>query len=157
FDLGTLRFENTGQYHRGRSARARANGNVVAEFGQIPPDLANARKLKQEIYIAQIYINRLLALPLRAPRYQPLSKFPAVDRDFSFVFPDGVSFEQLQSAVSRLEIADLQSFAPVEIFRGGAIQAGKYSILLRAQFQSLERTLRDDEVGQWSREIMRAL
>jgi phenylalanyl-tRNA synthetase beta chain len=46
---------------------------------------------------------------------------------------------------------------PVEIFRGGAIPAGKYSILLRATFQSRERTLREDEVAEWSGRIIKAV
>ena len=44
-----------------------------------------------------------------------------------------------------------------EIFRGGSIPAGKYSLLLRAQFQSAQRTLRDDEVAKWSEQIVRAM
>jgi phenylalanyl-tRNA synthetase beta chain len=46
---------------------------------------------------------------------------------------------------------------PVEIFRGGSIEPGKYSILLRARFQSNERTLREDEVAQWSAKVVAAL
>ena len=145
-------------FHPGRSARALADGmTVVAQFGQLHPDVAAARKLKQEIYIAEIHLDRLLALPLRTPRYQPLSKFPAVDRDFSFIFPENVKFAQIQNAMSGLKIAELQTFRPVEIFRGGAIPAGRYSVLLRAEFQSAERTLRDDEVAQWSAQIIKAL
>jgi len=45
----------------------------------------------------------------------------------------------------------------VEIFRGGAIGAGKYSVLLRAEFQSSVRTLRDEEVALWSEQIVQAL
>jgi phenylalanyl-tRNA synthetase beta chain len=45
----------------------------------------------------------------------------------------------------------------VEIFRGGAIAAGKYSVLLRAEFQSAQRTLRDEEVALWSLQIIKAL
>jgi phenylalanyl-tRNA synthetase beta subunit len=45
----------------------------------------------------------------------------------------------------------------VEIFRGGAIEKGKYSILLRARLQSEEATLRDDQIAQWSGEIVGAL
>ncbi len=159
FEISNLRFEKAdhSRHHPGRSARAMANGTTVAEFGQIHPDLAATRKLKQEIYIAQVHLDHLFALPLRAPRYQPLSKFPAVDRDFSFLFNDGVSFEQIQSTVRGLKIGELQSFQPAEIFRGGAVPAGKYSVLLRAQFQSIDRTLRDDEVAQWSAQIIKAL
>jgi phenylalanyl-tRNA synthetase beta chain len=46
---------------------------------------------------------------------------------------------------------------PVEIFRGRGIPAGSYSILLRGTFQSAERTLREDEVAQWSARIIKSL
>ncbi|HXB22839.1 MAG TPA: hypothetical protein VNV88_15740, partial [Candidatus Solibacter sp.] len=144
-------------YHPGRSARAVVDGQTVAQFGQLHPDVAAARKLKQEIYVAEIHLDRLLQFPLRMPRYQPLSRFPAVDRDFSFLFSDSVIFEEIQSAVRALNIAELQSFQPAEIFRGGSVAPGKYSVLLRARFQSDERTLRDDEVSQWSAQVVRAL
>ena len=159
FEMDSVRFEKAdrGHLHPGRSARAVVDGATVAEFGQLHPDLASTRKLKQEIYIAQVHLDRLFALPLRMPRYQPLSKFPAVDRDFSFLFAESVSFEHIQSAVRSLKIAEMQGFRPGEVFRGGAVPPGKYSVLLRAQFQSMERTLRDDEVAQWSVRIIKAL
>lgn len=159
FETGGVQFDAQacGYYHPGRSARAVVNGTTIALCGQLHPDVAAVRKLKQEIYIAEIYLDRLFALDLRVPRYQPLSRFPAVDRDFSFVFAESVSFETIQTAVRALNIAEMQSFRPAEIFRGGSVPQGKYSVLLRAQFQSAERTLRDDEVAQWSARIIQAL
>ncbi|MGE5322450.1 MAG: phenylalanine--tRNA ligase subunit beta [Actinomycetota bacterium] len=144
-------------FHPGRSARAVADGATVAQFGQLHPDFAATRKIRQEIFVAEVYLDRLYALGLRAPRYQPLSKFPAVDRDFSFLFPEKVSFEQILNAVRGLNIGEMQSFRPLEIFRGGTVPAGQYSVLLRAEFQSPDRTLRDDEVAQWSAQIINAL
>ncbi|HMF91715.1 MAG TPA: phenylalanine--tRNA ligase subunit beta, partial [Candidatus Angelobacter sp.] len=157
FEVRNLQFVPAEHYHPGRSACAVADGVTLARFGQIHPNLAAARKLKQDIYIAEVFLDRLFALALRVPRYQPLSRFPAVDRDFSFVFADNVSFAQIRSAVLALNIAEMQSFRPAEMFRGGAVPPGKYSVLLRAQFQSAERTLRDDEVAQWSAKIIQAL
>jgi phenylalanyl-tRNA synthetase beta chain len=159
FELGNVQMDTgaASYYHPGRSAQFKAGGHVVAQFGQIHPDVAATRKLKQEVYLAEIDLDRLLKFELRVPRYEPLSKFPAVGRDFSFVFGDSVTFAQISSAVHALNIAELQSFVPVEIFRGGAVPAGSYSILLRAEFQSPDRTLRDDEVAQWSAEIIKAL
>ena len=37
-------------YHPGRSARAVMDGAMVAQFGQIHPDVAAARKLKQDVF-----------------------------------------------------------------------------------------------------------
>ena len=162
--LGSFELHNTyfdaltpDYFHPGRSARAVADGTTVAQFGQLHPDVAAARKIKQEIFVAEVYLDRLYALGLHTPRFQPLSKFPAVDRDFSFLFPERVSFEQILNAVLGLNITAMQSFRPVEIFRGGTVPAAQYSVLLRAEFQSPDRTLRDDEVAQWSAQIINAL
>jgi phenylalanyl-tRNA synthetase beta chain len=114
------------------------------------------------VFIAEIALDRLYQQPLRQPRYRPASRFPAVERDFSFVFDGGTSFESIHSAVEQLAIPELEGFAPVEILRGNekqgaAVPAGKFSILLRATFQSAERTLRDEDVAVWSGRIIEAL
>jgi phenylalanyl-tRNA synthetase beta chain len=80
-----------------------------------------------------------------------------VQRDFSFLFDDSVTFEKIQNLVNGLGIDELRSFEPVEIFRGGSVPKGKYSLLLRAKFQSGERTLREDEVARWSGQIIPTL
>lgn len=160
FELRELSFETLRMkkhYHPGRSAAALVDGKPIARFGQVHPDLTNAFKIKQEIYLAEIDLGRLLQLPLHLPRYQPLSRFPAVDRDFSFLFNDSVSFAQIAAVVQALHIPELKSFEPAEIFRGGGVPQGRYSVLLRAKFQSPERTLRDDDVAQWHIRIIQAL
>ena len=145
-------------YHPGRSARAVMDGAVVAQFGQIHPGVTAARKLKQDVFIAEIYLDRLYQHDLRQVRYEALPRFPAVERDFSFVFDDGVEFEKIHQSVTALGIAELRSFVPVEIFRGEKVGAGKYSILMRAKFQSAEETLRDDvHLVVWSAKISNAL
>jgi phenylalanyl-tRNA synthetase beta chain len=144
-------------YHPGRSARAVLDGATVAQFGQIHPDMAAARKLRQDVFVAEIYLDRLYQHDLRQVRYEALPRFPAVERDFSFVFDDGVEFEKIHHSVTGLGIAELRSFVPVEVFRGEKVGVGKYSILMRAKLQSGERTLRDDEVAQWAAQIAKAL
>ena len=144
-------------YHPGRSARALIEGATVAQFGQLHPIMAAERKLRQDVFIGELYLDQLYRHDLRQPHYEPLPRYPAVERDFSFIFPDAIVFQRIHDAVSALGLSELRSFVPVEIFRGGVIPAGKYSILLRATFQSRERTLREDEVAEWSTEIVKAL
>jgi len=144
-------------YHPGRSARALLDGATVAQFGQIHPDVTAARKLRQEVFVAEIYIDRLHQHDLRQVRYEALPRFPVVERDFSFVFDGSVEFEKIYQSVIGLGISELRGFVPVEIFRGEKVGAGKYSILMRAKLQSSERTLRDDEVAQWAVQITNAM
>jgi phenylalanyl-tRNA synthetase beta chain len=147
-------------YHPGRSARAVMDGATVARFGELHPEIAAERKLRlsaqevPEIYLAEIDLERLFQHSLRQVRYQPIPRFPAVERDFSLLFDDGVTFERIRNAVFALRLAELRALDPIEVFRGGAVPAGKYSLLLRAKFQSADRTLRDDEVALWSQQII---
>ncbi|HEX3822718.1 MAG TPA: phenylalanine--tRNA ligase subunit beta [Candidatus Sulfotelmatobacter sp.] len=148
----------TAEYlHPVRSAQASVNGSVIAQFGQIHPEVATARKLRQEIFLAEFDLDAICRLGLHPVRFTPLAKYPAVERDFSFVFDDRVTFEQIKKAVEAGRSPELQEFLPVEIFRGGSIPAGKYSILLRARFQSTERTLHDEEIAGWSAKIVASL
>jgi phenylalanyl-tRNA synthetase beta chain len=146
-----------GHFHPGRAARAVMDGLTVAEFGLLHPGLAAARKLRQDVYVGAIHLERLYQHALREPHYRALPRFHAVFRDFSFLFANDVSFARMAEAAHSLRIAELQSFLPAEVLRGGTVPAGKFSILLRAAFQSAERTLTDEEVTVWSGRIIDAL
>src|ERR1039458_8137123 len=150
--------ETAEYFHPGRSARVLMDGGVVAQFGQIAESVKAARKLRQDVFLAELDLEQLYARGLRTVRFAALAKYPAVERDFSFVFGDEVEFEAMRRGVVGLGIAELREFKPVEIFRGGSIGAGKYSILLRAKLQSNEETLRDDvQIVHWSEKIVGAL
>jgi len=159
FEQRSLTFDSqTADYYQpGCSARALMDGEAIAQFGQLHPQVAAKRKLRQDVFIAEIFADRLLKRSLRDIRYVPLPKFPAVARDFSFIFADELTFDKIEAAINSVGLQELRSFSPVEIFRGGAAEPGKYSILLRARFQSAERTLREEEVAEWSTEIVSAL
>jgi phenylalanyl-tRNA synthetase beta chain len=159
FAFRELTFDReTGEYfHPGRSARVLMDGAPVAQFGEIAESVKVARKLRQDVFLAEFNLERLHSAGLKTVRFMPLGKYPAVERDFSFVFGDEVEFEAMRRAVMGLRISGLREFKPIEIFRGGSIGAGKYSILLRARLQSDEGTLRDEQIAQWSGAIVAAL
>jgi phenylalanyl-tRNA synthetase beta chain len=152
FDRQTVEY-----FHPGRSARALMDGAVVAQFGQIAEEVKAERKLRRSVFLAEFDLDQLHACGLRQVRFAALGKYPAVERDFSFVFSDVVGFEAMRRAVIGQGIRELREFRPVEIFRGGSIAAGKYSILLRAKLQSDEGTLRDEQIAAWVARIVAAL
>lgn len=159
FALGELTYDREvpAYLHPGRSARVMASGKTVARLGQLHPEIAGIRKFKQDVFVAELMPEALFGAALYEPTYTPVPKYPAVERDFSFVFPEGTEFEQIRRAVDSLGISEMKAFEAVETFRGGSLPQGKYSFLVRARFQSSERTLRDDEVAGWSQRIIQSL
>ncbi|HXS13494.1 MAG TPA: phenylalanine--tRNA ligase subunit beta [Acidobacteriaceae bacterium] len=144
----------------GRGGRALLDGKPVAVFGELSAEELQQRKLRQSCVIAEFTAEALLTHLLRQPVVRELSRYQAVERDFSFVFPDSVRWEAIATAVDGLAVRELRSVRPVEIFRdakGRAVPAGSYSLLLRVVFQSSERTLTEDELTGGSEKIVAAL
>jgi phenylalanyl-tRNA synthetase beta chain len=140
----------------GRSATALVNNQPMAYFGELATTEATQRKLRQPIFLAQMDLATLYELPLKKITAHDLSRFQAVERDFSFVFPDTTQWHTIASALHALAIPELQSFKPVEAWRNAKFP-GVYSLLLRTVFQSHDRTLRDDELTTWSSSLIAAL
>lgn len=142
--------------HPGRSARAVLDGSTIGYFGQLHPDQAAARKLRQPVFLAELYLDRLYKQSLRSPIFEDLSRFQAVRRDFSLLVPDAVPYGSIAEALAALPIPELRSYQPREVLRGDRAPAGHYSLLLGAVFQSHERTLRDEDLQSWSQQIISA-
>ena len=83
--------------------------------------------------------------------------FPAVERDFSLVLDDGVTFDRVARAIRALGVPEIEKIEAVDVFRGGAIPAGKYSLLVRLTLQSHEATLTDAQVSDVSGRVVAAL
>ena len=144
----------------GRGGTALLAGKPIACFGELAVTEREARKVRQPVFLAELDLELLYALPLRRATARELSRFQAVERDFSFTFADAVQWQTIAEAVESLAIPELTRLTPVEIFRDAkstTVPAGHYALLLRCVFQSNQRTLREDELAQWSSQLIAAL
>jgi len=141
----------------GRAASVLLSGKPIAHFGQISTAEATRRKLRQPVYLAQLDLEALLTFPLRQATAQELSRFQSVERDFSFTFPDRILWEQIAEAIRALDLPELRTLEPVELWRDPKKYPGVYSTLVRTNFQSLDRTLIDTELAAWSDSILQVL
>ena len=146
--------------HPRRAARCVVDGSTIGYFGELHPDESARRKLRQPVFLGEVYLERLFRQSLRQPAARELSRYQAVHRDFSLVFPDAVHWDAVRAVLDGLSIAELQKYRPAEIFRDAkddAVATGHYSMLVATTFQAPERTLRDEELYDWSGRIVAAL
>jgi len=144
----------------GRSATALLNNHPIAHFGELTHSQRDARKLRQPIYLVQLDLAKLYELPLKKVTAHDLSRFQAVERDFSFTFPDTMQWHTIAAAIHALSISELQRLTPTEIFRdpkGKSVPPAHYALLLKCVFQSSDRTLREDELTTWWSTIIATL
>jgi len=139
---------------------AGTDGAVIGVAGQLARRVAARFKLRQDVFLAELALDplyaRYRAVQARL-RYQPLSRFPAVERDFSLILADGTTFAQVAEVIRSLEIAEVARVEAVDLFRGGQIPAGKYSLLVRVTFESHQATLTEAQLAESSGRIVAAL
>ena len=93
--------------HPYRSARVVADGSTVGWFGQLHPREAAARKLKETVFVGEVYLDRLYQHPLRKTVARDISRFQPVRRDFSLVLGQSISWEKIDEALAGLDIPEL--------------------------------------------------
>jgi phenylalanyl-tRNA synthetase beta chain len=160
FEVRDLQFQPDGARHHyepGLSGRFVAGGRTLAVFGELSRELAREYKFRQAVWLAEVDIEGLAGTPFKTHTFVPFSKFPVIERDFSVVVPEQVPYRQLEEAVLGLGLEAVQSLRPVDVFRGGSIASGHYSLLLRVTFQSLTRTLTSEEIAEASQQLLAAL
>ncbi len=148
----------------GRAAQIsaeQAGGSVaIGVAGQLARRVADQLKLRQKIFVAELHLEPLLAGIGRASaarKFASIARFPSVERDFSLVVADGVTFAQVADAIRVLGIPELRNIEAADLFRGGQIPAGKYSLMIRVVFQSGDTTLTEAQVAEFSSRIVAAL
>jgi phenylalanyl-tRNA synthetase beta chain len=132
----------------------------LGNAGQLARRVAEKLKLRQDVFVAELQVDPFYAAVhavKEARRYEPLPRFPAIERDFSLLLADGTSFSQITKAIQSLNIAEISSIEATDLFRGKNVPAGKYSLLVRVTFQSREATLTDSQIGDFSSKIVAAL
>ncbi|HTX15948.1 MAG TPA: hypothetical protein VMD77_11685, partial [Candidatus Baltobacteraceae bacterium] len=66
-------------------------------------------------------------------------------------------FAQVVEAIRGLEIGEMTGIEALDLFRGGQVPKGKFSLMIRVTFQSAEATLTDAQIAEFSARIVAAL
>src|SRR5467141_932955 len=142
------------------SSNEAKNLSSLGVAGQLARRGAEKFKLRQDVFLAELRLDPVYAAmhaAKEARRYEPLPRFPSVERDFSLLLADGTKFSDVTKTIQSLGIKEISSIEATDLFRGKNVPAGKYSLLVRVTFQSREATLTEAQIGDFSGKIISAL
>lgn len=132
-------------------------GRTIATFGKIDASILDRYKIRQDVFAAEFNLEALLSQGLRRVQLRPMSTFPVVQRDLSFVLPSDVSFAKIMQTLRQVRAENLTEIQPFDRYQSKALGEGRYSFSVRLVFQSLERTLLETEVNAQVEKAVRAL
>jgi len=159
---GGLRWEETGTEYLNAARRGALflKAEALGVAGQLSRRVAERLKFRQDVFLAEINLGAFycsLYGVKNSRRYQPIPRFPAVERDFSLVLSEGTHFSDVVKAISSLNIPEIASIEATDLFRGKNIPAGKYSLLVKISLQPRSATLTDAQINEVSGRIVSVL
>jgi phenylalanyl-tRNA synthetase beta chain len=119
----------------------------LGELGQIPPTLARRYDLRDQVVLAELDLDQILARRATARNFAPLPAQPSIRRDVAMLVPDSTTHESVLQVVKQAKPANLESMELFDVFRGKNVPAGQKSLAYAFTFRHAERTLTDAEVN----------
>jgi phenylalanyl-tRNA synthetase beta chain len=126
--------------------------------GLVAGDQLKAAGIKVPVWFAEWDLTKFSAPA--TPLYQPLADYPAVNRDLAFTMDRALPAEDVEKAIQKTAIAELQSVSCFDVFQddsGEKLDAGKKSLAYALTYRSSERTLKDKEVASWDQQVIESV
>jgi len=127
------------------------DGFAVGAIGEIAPDVVAGVGALGPLVGCELDVGALLAASRLDRRAVPVSRFPAATIDLAFVVGDEVAAVDLEATIGRAAGELLEDIRLFDVFRSDALGAGRVSLAYALRFRAPDRTLTDDEVGEFRR------
>lgn len=144
----TLRQSRHASLHPGRTADVLVGDEVIGVAGEVLPALALDLDLPRTVVVAEIDLDRLIALGRIDPDPRPISGYPAATQDLSLVVgadaPAGEVLETIVEGAGQL----LEQARLVDDYRGEGLDDGAKSLTFALRFRATDRTLTAAEASE---------
>lgn len=127
------------ELHPGVSAAINVNGINLGIIGKLHPNIS-----KDEIYVMEINLTKLLNLKTGKMKYKEISKFPGIVKDAAFIVDNNITNEEIVNTITKAAGRLLDNVKLFDIYK--EIEPNKKSMAYKMTFMSSDKTLSDEEV-----------
>ena len=115
---------------------------------QVEPEVLDAFDIDQQVFVAEIDVDVLERCFNLDPGYEPPSKYPVVERDLSFIVPEGLAVQQLTDCVKSSDalIRDVRVFDLFERRSGESGGVVEKSVAVSLEIADASGTLKEEKI-----------
>lgn len=139
--------------HPGRTAHILLGEEKLGILGELTP----MQKLSRKMYVAELSLEMLFEHTLKERRYQPISRFPVVQRDLALLANDDLPAGDIERVIIRQGGQYLESVTLFDLYMGDGVPEGKRGLTYRMRFRAKDRTLEDADVDRVMEQILSSL
>lgn len=130
----------------GVAADVRLGDRVIGAMGLLDAKVRDLFDVKANVVAAEVDLDPLLALYPPSRQVGSLPRFPAIERDVSWVVDETVEWRRVEEAVHATKPAMLERIDFLGTYRGKPIEKGRKSVSFRMLFRDPAGTLRHEQV-----------
>ncbi len=161
-DISKLKIQKTNCefFHPGKSGEFNLGNKKIAILGEIHPDILKIFDIKQNILAFEVFIDNLPESKEKQGFTKKLmieNNLPFVERDFAFVVNKNIQSAEIISAIKKAQKDYLEEVKIFDIFENEKLGENKKSIALKTIFQPKEKTFTDEEINNFSNNIINAV
>ena len=140
----------------GRTAEVIIDSQKVGMLGEVHPKTAALFEISsQPITLFEVDLQKLLSLVGKTIAYQPIPRFPEIARDLALIVDMGLAASKVQDIIRSYPLVSRVFL--FDVFTGKQVPEGKKSLAFSVRYQSLQRTLTDEEVDKTQQKIIERL
>lgn len=152
----TLSFEKSENVFSSLVYDIKTQDVLLGQFGLLKNDLFDSGPSKVNLAWWDVNFAVLVKYINQNMTYNPLPKFPSMQRDLAIVVAESILWEDLMKEIIRLSPL-LVNLEPFDVFTGHGVAEGKKSIAFHLEFRSTEKTLESEDVEEIIKQILEVL
>ncbi len=130
------------EMHPGQSAVISVNNDIVGLIGKIHPSIE-----KEDVFILEIDLDKLLAKKVGKMKYKEISKFPNIKKDLAVVVDKKVTSQEIGINIKKFAGSLLENYEVFDVYTGEGVAENKKSVAFSLTFGKQDRTLTDEEIN----------
>lgn len=157
--IGYANDESVSFLHPGRQAIITVGRDctAVGYLGEVHPTVCAGYGIGTRAYIAVLDMPAVTALAGFDYRYEPIAKFPAINRDIALVVPGEITSGEIMDIIKQRGGKILESCSLFDVYEGDQVPEGYKSLAYSLSFRAKDRTLEDADVTAAMKKIMNGL
>ncbi len=144
-------------YHPGKSCAIYQGEKLLGTLGELHPQVLHNFDLGQSAVLCDLDMEAVFEIGGGTARFQPLSRFPDVQRDSAFLLDADIPAQQVFAVLGQVKLKDLERIELFDVYCGEGVPAGKRSLAIRACYRAMDRTLTDELIQNLHGKLIRAM
>ena len=130
------------ELHPNMSATITIDNKEIGIIGKINPTIT-----KDDIYVSEINLDKLLAIKTSKMSFKELNKYPSIIKDLAFIVNKDIEAQDIVKEIKKSGSSKLQNIEIFDVYTGNNIDKNKKSLAFKLTFTDNSKTLTEEEIN----------